>query len=48
MKDSELSWVDWLLIGIGLFLLFHMPILIQMHRSAESYEGILSTVGGRP
>lgn len=31
--NNRLTWFDWTLIGFGLFLLFHMPALIDMRRT---------------
>lgn len=48
MKRFDLTWVDWTLIWFGLFLLFHMPDLIEMRRHDEQYDAIRASIGGRP
>lgn len=34
MKEDRLTWLDWTLIGLCIFLLLHMPTLLKMHYQA--------------
>ena len=45
MSNSNLTWLDWALIGFGLLMLLHMPAMLSMHQDAAKYDVIRDTMG---
>jgi hypothetical protein len=45
MSNSNLTWLDWALLALGLLMLVHMPLLISMDRDAAMYDSIRDTMG---
>lgn len=48
MKRWDLTWVDWTLIALGIFLLLQFPALNAMNEDAERYDAIRKTMGDYP
>jgi hypothetical protein len=43
--DSRLTWFDWALIGFGILMILHMPLLVSMDSDAAKYDAIRDTMG---
>lgn len=47
--NNRLTWFDWTLIAIGIFLVAHMSVLVAMSEDAAiGYEAVKPFAGLRP